>query len=216
MSRSVLALFSVVFLSVPVAADEARVVTDDNGQTWREVHRTVRHPQTETQCIEQQQTYYQEKCDVALCDTYRTYQTPVTEYRWESYWVGRFNPFAQPYLAQRLVPRTRWETRMELVKVPVTQRSLVPVTRTVRTPITTERSVDYDVVVSRTLVNPQSTAIAANQPGVQPVRVGGVQQLAQDRPTSIPRPASGTAVASNPFVNAPEQPAQAIASRQKQ
>jgi hypothetical protein len=213
MPRSVLPLFSVVLFSIPVAADEERVVTDANGQNWRELHRTVRHPQTETQCVEQQQTYYQEKCDVALCDTYRTYQTPVTEYRWESYWVGRFNPFVQPYLAQRLVPRTHWETRMELVKVPVTQRSLVPVTRTVRTPITTERSVDYDVVVSRTLVSPQSTAIAANQPSTQSLAVGGVKNLDNNRPASIPRTPNGTAPPSNPFVNAPSQPTEAIASR---
>jgi hypothetical protein len=171
-------------------------VTDSNGQTWREVHRTVRHPQTETQCVDQQQTYYQQKCDVALCDTYRTYSAPVTEYRWESYWVGRFNPFVQPYLAHRLVPRTHWETRTEVVKVPVAQHSLVPVTRTVRVPITTERAVDYDVVVSRQLVAPQTTAVASNPPSGQSVAVGGVQNLDQNRPARIGR--SPTGIVSQP------------------
>ena len=191
MWRSFMALSTMTFLAAPAAADDVRDVTDSNGQTWREVHRTVRHPQTETQCMDQQHTYYQEKCDVALCDSYRTYSTPVTEYRWESYWVGRFNPFVQPYLAHRLVPRTHWEMRTEVVKVPVAQRSLVPVTRTVRVPITTERSVDYDVVVSRHLVTPQTTAVAANQPSGQSVAVGGVQNLDQNRPARIVRTPSG-------------------------
>ncbi|HWB08602.1 MAG TPA: hypothetical protein VG826_05235 [Pirellulales bacterium] len=193
MWRSFMALATMILVAAPAAADDVRDVTDANGQTWREVHRTVRHPQTETQCVDQQQTYYTEKCDVALCDTYRTYSTPVTEYRWESYWVGRFNPFVQPYLAHRLVPRTRWEMRTEVVKVPVAQRSLVPVTRTVRVPITTERSVDYDVVVSKQLISPQTTAVAANQPSGQSVAVGGVQNLDKNRPAGIVRTPSGIA-----------------------
>jgi hypothetical protein len=214
MSRSFMALSTMMLLVVPAAADDVREVTDENGQTWRETHRTVRHPQTQTQCVEQQQTYYTEKCDVSLCDTYRTYSTPVTEYRWESYWVGRFNPFVQPYLAQRLVPRTHWETRTEVVKVPVAQRSLVPVVRTVRTPITTERSVDYDVVVHREPVGPQTTAVAANQPSGQSVAVGGVQNLDKNRPAGIVRTQSG--VASDPtstFARPATTPAQILANR---
>jgi hypothetical protein len=202
MWRSFMALATMIFLAAPAAGDDVREVTDANGQTWREVHRTVRHPQTETQCVDQQQTYYTEKCDVTLCDTYRTYSAPVTEYRWESYWVGRFNPFVQPYLAHRLVPRTHWEMRTEVVKVPLAQRSLVPVTRTVRVPITTERSVDYDVVVHREPVGPQTTAVAANQPSVQSVAVGGIQNLDTNRPAAIVRTPNGV----------PSQPASGFAN----
>jgi hypothetical protein len=212
MTRSVLALLTVVLLTITVAADEERVVTDSSGQNWREVHRTVRHPQTETQCVDQQQTYYQEKCDVSLYDTYRTYQTPVTEYQWQSYWVGRFNPFVQPYLAQRLVPVTRWETRAEVVKVPVTQRSLVPVTRTVKVPITTERMVDYNVVVSRQLIGPQTSALAANQGTGQSLVVGGVQQLDGNRPKNIVRTPNGTTSAAASIATAPT-PAPQLAKR---
>lgn len=214
MTRSVLALLTVVLLTFSVEADEERLVTDSNGQTWREVHRTVRHPQTQTQCIDQQQTYYQEKCDVTMYDTYRTYQTPVTEYRWESYWVGRFNPFVQPYLAQRLVPRTHWETRTEVVKVPVTQRSLVPVVRTVKVPITTETPVDYDVVVHKQLVGSQTSALAANQGTGQSVAVGGVQQLDSNRPKNIVRTPTGTTSAAANIASAPT-PSPRLADRQK-
>lgn len=214
MTRSVLALLTVVLLASPVVADEERLVTDSNGQTWREVHRTVRHPQTQMQCVDQQQTYYQEKCDVTLCDTYRTYQAPVTEYRWESHWVGRFNPFVQPYLAQRLVPRTHWETRTEIVKVPVTQRSLVPVTRTVKVPITTEQSVDYDVVVHKQLVGPQTSALAANQGSAPSALVGGVQQLDSNRPKGMVRTPNGTTSAAANIASAPT-PSPQLANRPK-
>lgn len=214
MSRSFMALSTMMLLAVPVAADDVREVQDSSGQTWREVHRTVRQPQTQTQCVDQQQTYYTEKCDVALCDSYRTYSAPVTEYRWESYWVGRFNPFVQPYLAHRLVPRTHWEMRTEVVKVPVAQRSLVPVVRTVRTPITTERMVDYDVVVHREAIGPQTTAVATNQPSSQSVAVGGVQNYDQNRPARIVRTPNG--IPSQPataFANTSSTPTPAIASR---
>jgi hypothetical protein len=51
-----------------------------------------------------------------------TYWVPVTEYRWEPYWVNRWNPFAEPYVAYRYVGRTRWEQRSEIVRVPVAAR----------------------------------------------------------------------------------------------
>lgn len=166
-----------MFWSVTALADDVRTVTDANGQTWNEVHRTISHPQTQTQCVEQPQTYYQEQSQVVTHDTYRTYQVPVTEYHLESYWVGRFNPFVQPYMAQRLVPRTRWETRTELVKVPIVHRNLVPVTRMVRVPVTTESVVNQDIVVHRQLVSP-TTAIAS-KPGAnqQAMQVGGIKNL---------------------------------------
>lgn len=179
-------------------ADDVRDVVDPNGQQWREVHRTVRYPVSETQCVDQQQTHYEEQYNTQMCDTYRTYYAPVTEYRWESYWVNRFNPFAQPYLAQRLVPRTYLESRTEVVKLPVTQRNLIPVTRTVRVPVTTQRLVDHDVLVSRHQVGGQGTAVASNtglSPTVAPVQVGGVRQLDANRPKEIARTPSGTQAA---------------------
>ena len=69
-------------------------------------------------------------------ETTRLVHVPVTEYRWETYLAGRWNPFSQPYYAQRLVPRTALETRAEVVKVPVTQRRLVPETRIEKVPET--------------------------------------------------------------------------------
>lgn len=167
----------VATFSVPALADDVKTVTDANGQTWREVHRTIQQPVTETQCLERQRLVYQESCDVQMCDTTRTYTVPVTEYRWESYWKGRYNPFVQPYLAQRLVPYTRWETRTDTVKVPVTRRQVVPVTQTIKVPYTTQRVENHDVVVSRQLIGPSTTALAAS-PAVPPI--GGVQKFSPD------------------------------------
>ncbi|HVA47748.1 MAG TPA: hypothetical protein VNH11_15365 [Pirellulales bacterium] len=203
------AILPIVLFTVRLsAADEVRDVVDPGGQQWREVHRTVRYPVSETQCVDQQQTSYQEHYDVQVCDTYRTYYAPVTEYRWESYWVNRFNPFAQPYLAQRLVPRTFLEARTEVVKVPVTQRNLVPVTRTVRVPVTTQRLVDHDVLVSRQLVSSQAPTVAANPApaltsSTSSLEVGGVRQLDANRPRNIARVPNGAGVkaASVPPVN---------------
>ncbi|MGH7136339.1 MAG: hypothetical protein ACREHD_11405 [Pirellulales bacterium] len=198
MLRSSIALLSVVWVAT-AAADETRTVTDANGQQWNEVHRTISHPQTQTECVDQPQTYYQEQCQVQTYDTYRTYQVPVTEYHLESYWVGRYNPFVQPYLAQRLVPRTRWETRAELVKVPLVQRSLVPVTRMVRVPMTTEKVVNQDIVIHRQLVS-QPQAIASTPPSNQTASgYGGIQNL-NPRPTS---PKVAPASVSAPSVTAP-------------
>ena len=190
------------------AADETRDVVDPNGQQWREVHRIERRPVTETQCVDQPQTHYEEQYNTQVCDTYRTYYAPVTEYRWESYWVNRFNPFAQPYLAQRLVPRTYLEARTEVVKVPVTQRNLIPVTRTVRVPITTQRMVDHDVLVSRHLMNGQGTAVASNigpSPTAAPVQVGGLKQLDANRPKQIARTPTGTQQAAVPSLGTGRQ-----------
>ncbi len=35
----------------------------------------------------------------------------VTDYHLEAYWAGQWNPFADPYLAYRWVPSTRWISR---------------------------------------------------------------------------------------------------------
>ncbi|HUY32881.1 MAG TPA: hypothetical protein VMV69_08880 [Pirellulales bacterium] len=205
-------------ISAPARADDVREYTQ-GGVTYREVHRTVRAPKTEIQCVERPQTYYQERYDVQLCDSIRTYQVPVTEHRLEPYWRGRFNPFTQPYLTYRSVPRTHWETRTEVVKVPVSTRQLVPVTTTVRVPITTQTVVDQDILVSRSIVGPSivgpsivgvaptsdpfarpAPAMASNQ------QVGGVHQYPGDPPRRGLVPvtsAGGTRLVKNPAASAP-------------
>jgi hypothetical protein len=183
-------------LSATAGADDVRQYTQ-GGVTYQDVIRTVRAPKTEIQCVERPLTCLQERYDVQYYDSVRTSHVPITEYRWEPYWRGRYNPFVQPYLTYRYVPRTQWETRTQVVKVPVSTRRLVPVTTTVRVPITTQTLVDQDVVVSRSVVGPSIAGagpVPAGDPFASPTpavavgqqasaqRVGGVARYSGNDP----------------------------------
>ncbi|HUY87797.1 MAG TPA: hypothetical protein VMV10_03590 [Pirellulales bacterium] len=180
------ALIAPLVFCVSAGADEVRDY-EENGVTYRETRRQVSEPVTEIHCVDQQRTVgFREQLNVQMCDQTRSYLVPVTEYRVESYWRGRFNPFAQPYLAQRLAPYTRYETRVETVKTPVATRELLPITSTVRVPVTTQRVVQREVV-SRVAISgtpnrfaaaPSSDPFAATSPTpAQPIQLGGLQRL---------------------------------------
>ena len=125
--------------------DEVRYYEKD-GVTYRETRRVVQRPILETQTRESTRTVYREEYTTQMRESVRKRWTPVTEYRQEAYWVNRWNPFAQPYVAHRYVPRTRWEQSTETVKTPVTCRRLVPETQTVRVPVTTQRLVNEETI----------------------------------------------------------------------
>jgi hypothetical protein len=125
-------------------------------------------------------------------ETTRTYWTPVTEYRWEAFWVGRWNLLAEPYLAYRYVPHTHWEQRVETVEVPVNVRRLVPETRTVRRPVAGFRTVEREAVsrvpvgANRALSDDAQIARSAapsSPPAVaQRTEIGGISQMDNDPP----------------------------------
>jgi hypothetical protein len=125
---------------------------DQNGVTIRETRQVVQHPVVETRMETRQQTVYLDQCKTQMQTVQRTYQTPVTEYYWEAYWANRWNPFEQPYIAYRYVPRVRWELHTETVQMPVTTHEAVPQTQTVQVPVTTQRFVDEELI-SRMPVN---------------------------------------------------------------
>lgn len=52
------------------------------------------------------------------CQVVRRCWTPVTQYAWEGSWVGRWNPFVEPYLVYRPVALTHWELKTEVVSAP--------------------------------------------------------------------------------------------------
>ena len=130
------AMLLVPVLGLPALAQEVREVTD-NGRVYREITQEYQKFVPQIKMQDQQQTYMVEKSETEQQTTYQTYQVPITEYRWEPYWANRWNPFSQPYLAYRYVPRTRWETRTSEIRTPVTKRELVPQTKTVQVPVTT-------------------------------------------------------------------------------
>lgn len=180
-------------------ADELRYY-EENGYTYCETRRTVRRPVTEVTQQPVDRTFYRPQQRTEYQTTTRTVSVPVTEYRPEAYWKDRWNPFVQPTLAERLVPRTRWETRTETVQVPVARNELVPEVRQEHVPVVTQRYVE-DQLVSRVLVSTptghapatsQPTAIVAQRPQG---RIGGISRLDSVPPHQISdggwRPAAG-------------------------
>jgi hypothetical protein len=117
----------------------------------------------------------------------RSYQVPVTEYHWVSCWERSWNPFNGPYIATRMVPQTRWETRTEVVKVPVTNREIVPEKRTEHVPVTAQRIAE-DVYEQRVAVGVggASSSDPFAQSGGQSLAsretVGGVSKMDSDPP----------------------------------
>ena len=196
------ALAAPLILCASAMADEVRDY-EENGVTYRETRRQVSEPVTEIQCVEQQRTVgFREQLNVQMCDQSRAYIVPVTEYRVESYWRGRFNPFVQPYLAQRLVPYTRYETRVETVKTPVATRELLPITSTVKVPVTTQRVVQREIVSrvaisgspSRPVQAPSSDPFSSpSAVASRPATFGGVQQMDKTQNWGAPRSAVGGA-----------------------
>ncbi len=125
-------------------AQEVREYVED-GVRYRETRSKVMRPVTETRFEERERTVFREQYSTETEEYTRLVNVPVTEYRWEAYWAGWFNPFAKPHLAYRYVPVTRWETRSETVRRPVTRRELIPEKEVVRVPITERRMVEEEV-----------------------------------------------------------------------
>ena len=132
-------------------AQEVKYETRD-GVTYRVTRQIVQHPVVETRMETRQQTVYVDQYKSQTQAVQRTYQTPVTEYYWEAYWANRWNPFEQPYIAYRYVPRVRWELHTETVQMPVSCHQVVPQTQTVQVPVTTQHFVDEEIT-SRMPVN---------------------------------------------------------------
>ena len=185
------ALFAAFVGAGSIRADEVRYY-ENNGVTWRETRRTVEDRVPVSRMEERTETVYREEFATEMRATPRTSRTPVTEYRWEAFWVGRWNPLAQPYPAYRYVPHTRWETRTETVQVPVNTRRLVPETRVVRGPVGGFQTVQREVVSrvpmggSRTFVagtlaagpmTPVQTPAVAQRP-----EIGGISRMESDPP----------------------------------
>jgi hypothetical protein len=173
-------LLGMLLLPAWASADGVRYYVE-NGVTYAETTRTVRRPVCETRYEERERTVYRRQTRTELKETQRNVLVPVTEYRREPHLVGRWNPLvALPYVVERLVPRTRWESRTETVKVPLCRTELVPEKRIERVPIVTRRIVE-EPIVSRVVVTAppagESGALVAGQR-----RIGGVSKLDSDPP----------------------------------
>jgi len=186
LGRQLLVITAVTFFVGPPFAcgDEVRYYVE-NGITYCETKRTVQRPVYQTQMQQTTQTVYRAQPTTELRPITRVRWVPVTEYRCESHWVGRWNPFVEPYLAAEYVPYTRWQPCTETIQVPVTSTRLVPETQNVQVPVTVCRTVPEEVV-SRVPVTAKPWAVVspssacAGGAGAGPI--GGVARLDKDPP----------------------------------
>jgi len=170
LTRQLVVLTAVTtLLGTSLAAGEEVRYYEKDGVTYRETHQIIQRQIPQVTYTEQTQTVYRDQCVTTTKDTVRTYWTPVTEYRIQQRLVGRWNPFIQPYFVYENVPTVRWEARREVVPVQTTSRQLVPATRIVRTPVTTWRTVQEEVI-SRVAVsaNPSTSSTLASVPSRSP------------------------------------------------
>ena len=205
MKRSRLLLTGVVLFAAARATAQDVRYYEDNGITYRETTQTVRRAIPHTEIQSRDVTYYREHYTTDLQDVTRTYQVPVTQYVYEPYLANRWNPFAQPTLNYRMVPKTHWETKVETVKIPVSRRDVLPETVTQQVPVTTHKMAE-DKVVSRVAVGTTAATagtLAANPSGGTTFNasnttnvgggdsVGGVSKLDPSQPKQNPDWRSG-------------------------
>jgi hypothetical protein len=194
--RQILVALSVasIFLPFSAAGDQVRYY-QENGITYCETRRTIQRPVCETTMQQTTRTVYKEQYYTETKDITRICWRPVTTYRADTYWVGRWNPFVEPYLETQWVPQTCWQPQTEAVKMPVTCRKLVPEQQQVQVPATTRKYVSEEVVVSRVPVSgpvqraiPRSVASPARSVVGIPAstfagqQIGGIARLSQDPP----------------------------------
>lgn len=187
---SAAALVAIVISPIGASAQDVRYYADPNsGATYREETHTTQRQMPVTTMQPTSRTVLRGQYRTDTHGVVRTYSVPVTEYRWESYWQGRYNPFSQPTLAHKLVPYTRWETHSDVVNVPVTRYETVPTTETVHVPVTTWHTVQ-DKVTRHVAVAPPTSSSSSIATAVPSGGVGGLTRL---DPAPVPGGDSSTA-----------------------
>jgi hypothetical protein len=120
-------------------AEEVRYVDGEDGVRYQEITQVSQRPVSETRYEQREYTTYRERLTTDLQESQRTYQVPVTENQWIPGYQRSLNPFAPPVLTYKLMPVTRWETRSETVRVPITRRDYIPEKQVQQIPIVTQR-----------------------------------------------------------------------------
>jgi hypothetical protein len=159
-------LASFLPLAAASAAEEVRY-ENIGGQNYMITKRVVERPMSKTEYKDVARDVYREEYVTETQEITRIVQVPVTQYQWEARWAGRWNPFSQPYLVNRLVPRTHLETRTEIVKMPVTEKVLVPDTHIQRV-AETKRWIAKEEIERKVAIDPpagSSEVSIASKPG---------------------------------------------------
>ena len=149
--RGVLSVVAVVTLATTATA-ETRVY-EKGGVTYREDRRVVRKPVSEIQYQQHPETITREVISPRIENTYQTVHLPVTEYRLEAKWVGRWNPFVEPYMVNQWKPRTRWETHVQSTPTVRYERQWLTETRQRQVPVLVRRMEETEVVATTAVPN---------------------------------------------------------------
>jgi hypothetical protein len=180
-------ILAMSLLAANISAQDVKYV-EENGVTYQETRRVIQRPIMETKMVPQEQTRYRTQYRTELQPSQRHYNVPITEYRWEPEWVGRWNPFATPYVTYRWKPVTRWEPRTETVQIPYTRTEVIPEKVTTNVPVTTPRYVNEEHF-SRVPVSARTQGVGPSDPfdkeesGVASREtIGGVRRLDSDPP----------------------------------
>jgi hypothetical protein len=179
-----IASFTVSLLAIDsqhaAAQSTTEIVDGADGIRYRVTKQIIQRPVSKTEWDQQQQTVFRERYETQWHTNYRTYLTPVTEYRQELFLANRWNPLAMPYWTYRYVPVTRWESRYEPYSVPIAQRTLVPEQQTVQIPRTTTQMATEEQI-SKVAIGPSSsggwTAAGSQNAVARRETVGGIKKL---------------------------------------
>jgi len=195
-----LIFFSLLFFCVfdPLAASaqtgSGYYTNPDTGIVYRQVTKTIERPVVETKVDKREQTIYRPETVTETKPETRTVYTPVVEYAWEPRMEGRWNPFKPPVVAYHHVPRTRWESRNEVVHRRSSRTQWVAEKRTIEVPqqfvrMEREQKVDYEPV-GRVASPPNTTesAIASRLRPLDPnTRIAPLANaIVQTPPTYLP------------------------------
>lgn len=166
-TSAALAVATLAALVSPAVAQNVQVV-EENGIQYRVTTHVTQKAIPETKWVPSETTQVSPRYTTEMQDSVRTYQVPVTEQQWVPGYQRTWNLFAPPVLSYRLMPVTRWETRTETVKVPVTKVDYVPYKQVQHIPVTNTR-IANETHVSRVAIGiapgaSGGTAVASTQP----------------------------------------------------
>jgi hypothetical protein len=126
-------------------ADEVTYFEKD-GIRYQKIRQVNQRPITELRYEQRENTVYRDRYTTDMQESHRTYQVPVTEQQWVPGYQRTWNVFAPPVLSYRLMPVTRWETRSDTVRVPITKRETVPERQVQQVPVWNTRYAEEETV----------------------------------------------------------------------
>ncbi len=181
MIRGISTALAIVAFSVVAASDayaQNVQVVEENGIQYRVTTQVTQRAIPETKWVPSETTQVSPRYTTEMQDSVRTYQVPITEQQWVPGWQRTWNVFAPPVLSYRLMPVTRWETRTETIRVPVTKVDYVPYKQVQHIPVTNTR------IAEERIVRREAIGIAGSAGGTAVASKQSVQPLTSDASAS--------------------------------